>query len=131
MLHERPSGKRSALTLRPGYVLTFFTLCLAAYYFVVPGTLLVDKRSSRGARDQKSKNTFKLKSIYRHGVGDDYRLHQRLEVTPQLIAELEQYIKKLPLKYRMTKIKNPYGSTVLTMLLPTHLTLGFSCGRCH
>ncbi|CAI4056785.1 hypothetical protein SKDZ_03G1290 [Saccharomyces kudriavzevii ZP591] len=87
MLHERPSGKRSALTLRPGYVLTFFTLCLAAYYFVVPGTLLVDKRSSRGARDQKSKNTFKLKSIYRHGVGDDYRLHQRLEVTPQLIAE--------------------------------------------
>lgn len=87
MLSKRSSNKRPRFPLHPGYVLTLVILCFAAYCVVVPGTLPASKRSSKGILDQKSKSTFKLKSIYRHGVGVNHGWHQRLEVTPELISK--------------------------------------------
>ncbi|CAI4301401.1 BCN_G0006450.mRNA.1.CDS.1 [Saccharomyces cerevisiae] len=86
MLHKSPSRKRFASPLHLGCILTLTVLCLIAYYFALPDYLSVGKSSSRGAMDQKSDGTFRLKSIYRHGVGGNHRLHQRLEVTPEVIS---------------------------------------------
>lgn len=60
-------------------------VCIVGYTSITAKAYLIPNKSVLAG--EKNRTPFKLKHIYRHGVGKLYKLHQRLDVTQQFLDE--------------------------------------------
>lgn len=93
---EAPQRSRGSLFLSITVLIGLLVLCnhLVSYLWaVVPVTreVVLPPKPPADSGHPKTHQTFQLKHLFHHGAGRDYRIHRRLDVTPEYLAKHHAY----------------------------------------